>query len=61
MCKWRPADVPADADWSVKHQIVLPKRFWKEVLSLAHEIFYLAIFALLKHIINFFIISSDHV
>ena len=22
MRKWRPADVPADADWSVKQQIV---------------------------------------
>ena len=37
MCKWRPADVPADADWSVKHQSVLPKSFRTEVLSLAHE------------------------
>ena len=33
MCKWRPADVQADADWSVKHQIVLPKSFQIEVLS----------------------------
>ena len=37
MRKWRPVDVPADADWSVKHQIVLPKGFRTEVLSLAHE------------------------
>ena len=37
MRKWRPADVPAVADWSVKHQIVLPKSFRTEVLSLAHE------------------------
>ena len=37
MHKWRPADVPADADWSVKHQIVLPKSFRTEVLSLTHE------------------------
>ena len=36
MRKWRPADVPADADLSVK-QIVLPKGFRTEVLSLAHE------------------------
>ena len=35
--KWRPADVPADADWSVKYQIVLQKSCWTEVLSLAHE------------------------
>ena len=37
MRKWRPADVPADEDWSLKHQIVLPKSFRTEVLSLAHE------------------------
>ena len=37
MRKWRPADVPADADWSVKHQIVLPKSFRTEVHSLTHE------------------------
>ena len=37
MRKWRLADVPADADWSVKHQIFLPKSFRTEVLSLAHE------------------------
>ena len=30
MRKWRPTDVPADADWSVKHQIVLPKGFRTE-------------------------------
>ena len=37
MRKGRPADVPAEADFSVKHQIVLPKSFRREVLSLAHE------------------------
>ena len=37
MRKWRPADVPADADCSVKHQIVLPKCFWTDALSLAHK------------------------
>ena len=37
MRKWRPADVPADADWSVKHQIVLPKSFRTKVLSSALE------------------------
>ena len=37
MCKWRPADVQGNADWSVKHQIVLPESFRTEVLSLAHE------------------------
>ena len=33
----RPADVPADADWTVKHQIVLPNSFRADALSLAHE------------------------
>ena len=37
MRKWRPADVAADADWSVKHQIVLSKSYRTEVLSLANE------------------------
>ena len=37
MRKWRPTDVPADADWTVKHQVVLPKPFRNEVLSIAHE------------------------
>ena len=37
MRNWRLADVPADADWSVKHQIVLPKSFRTEGLYLAHE------------------------
>ena len=37
MCKWRPADVPANADWSVNHKIVFPKSLRTEVLSLAHE------------------------
>ena len=37
MCKWRPANVPADAGWTVKHQIVLPKSFRTQILPLAHE------------------------
>ena len=35
--KWKPADVLPDADWTVKHHIILPKSFGQEVLSLAHE------------------------
>ena len=34
MRKWRPADVPADADWTVNH--CFTKTFWTEVLSLDH-------------------------
>ena len=37
MRKWRPSDVREDTDWSVKHKIVLPKRFRIDVLSFAHE------------------------
>ncbi|MDA3078823.1 DDE-type integrase/transposase/recombinase, partial [Campylobacter sp. JMF_06 NA1] len=35
--KWRPLDVPADEEWSVKHQIVVPKSYRSEILSIAHE------------------------
>ena len=27
MRKWRPPDVPSDAEWAVKHQVVLPKSY----------------------------------
>ena len=37
MRKWRPPDVPADAEWAVKHQVVLPKSYRNGVLSMAHE------------------------
>ena len=37
MRKWRPPDVPSDAEWAVKHQIVLPKSYGNVVLSMAHE------------------------
>jgi len=35
--KWHPRDVPADEEWMVAHQIVIPKKYCKEILSLAHE------------------------
>ena len=54
--KWRPADVPADADWTVKHQIALPKSFRIEVILWLMKIFYLAILVLPKLIINFLIL-----
>ena len=37
MRKWRPFDVPADDEWAVYHQIVVPKSYRHEILSLAHE------------------------
>ena len=37
MRKWRPFDVPADDEWAVYHQIVVPKSCRHEILSIAHE------------------------
>ena len=37
MRKWRPFDVPADDEWAVYHQIVVPKSYRREILSTAHE------------------------
>ena len=37
MRKWRPFDVPADDKWAVYHQIVVPKSYRHEILSIAHE------------------------
>ena len=39
MRKWRSPEVPADAEWAVNHQIVVPKIYRSviHVLSLAHE------------------------
>ena len=37
MRKWRPFDVPADDEWAVDHQIVVPKSYRHEILSIAHE------------------------
>ena len=38
MRKWRPFDVPAGDEWAVYHQIVVPKSYRHEILSIAHEI-----------------------
>ena len=35
--KWRFPEVPADDEWAVNHQIVVPKIYRSEILSLAHE------------------------
>ena len=37
MKKWRPYDVSADDEWAVYHQIVVPKSYRHEILSIAHE------------------------
>ena len=37
MRKWRPRDAPADEEWQVNHQIVVPRKYRQEILSLAHE------------------------
>ena len=38
MRKWRPPDVSADDEWTVNHQIVVPRAYRSEILNLAHEI-----------------------
>ena len=37
MGKLRPFDVPANDEWTVYHQIVVPKSYRHEILSIAHE------------------------
>ena len=37
MRKWRPPDKPANEEWRVFHQIVVPKVYRTEILSMAHE------------------------
>ena len=36
MSKWRPSTAPANEEWQVVHQIVIPKLHRKEILHLAH-------------------------
>ncbi|XP_033100281.1 uncharacterized protein LOC117103773, partial [Anneissia japonica] len=38
MRKWRPPQRPADEEWSVVHQIIVPPGYRKKILRLAHEI-----------------------
>ena len=38
MRKWRPSDAPADADWAVIHQVVVPKVYREGILNIAHSI-----------------------
>ena len=36
MRKWRPPDVSAEDEWTVNHQIVIPRVYRPEILNLAH-------------------------
>lgn len=36
MRKWRPPDIPANEDWAVINQVVVPKVYRNEILSMAH-------------------------
>ena len=37
MRKWRPPDVSAEDEWTVNHQIVVPRVYRPEILNLTHE------------------------
>ena len=37
MRKWRPPLVPASEEWSIVHQIVVPKLYRDDILKLAHD------------------------
>ena len=37
MRKWRPPDVSAEDEWTVNHQIVVPRVYRPEILNLAHD------------------------
>jgi hypothetical protein len=37
MRKWRPHDAPANDEWQVVHQIVVPKVYREQVISIAHD------------------------
>ena len=37
MRKWRPPEAPASDEWQVVHQIVVPKGYHMEVISIAHD------------------------
>ena len=38
MRKWRPPRRPADEEWCIVHQVVVPPGYRKEILRLAHEL-----------------------
>ena len=34
---WRSPEIPAEDEWAFNHQIVVPKIYRSEILSLSHE------------------------
>ncbi len=38
MRKWRPPDIPASEDWSVIHQVVVPRVYRTEIIDIAHRL-----------------------
>ena len=51
MRKWSPLDMPANDDWRVISQVVVPSEYRIEVLHLAHEAYgqWLDTWGLIKH------------
>ena len=37
MRKWRPPDVSVEDEWTVNHQIVVPRVYCPEIMNLARE------------------------
>ena len=37
MRKWRPSDVSVDDEWAFRYQIVVPKSYQSEILTLAYD------------------------
>ncbi len=37
MRKWRPVDVPADQEWHVVYQVVVPRKYRPQLIQIAHE------------------------
>eukprot|EP00066_Takifugu_rubripes_P025346 XP_011614612.1 PREDICTED: uncharacterized protein LOC105418111 [Takifugu rubripes] len=36
MRKWHPPDIPASEDWAVVHQVIVPKAYRNDILSMGH-------------------------
>ena len=37
MRKWRPLDTPAEEEWNVVYQIMVPQKYRQDIISLAHD------------------------
>ena len=60
MRKWRPRDVSIEDELIVKYQIVVPKSYRQEIVSMAHETPSLAIWASPKPVRRFLTILLTH-